>query len=155
MVLILVFANVSISVSGVATLMDIFFTTIFAVDFLYRLYTAKSRFGYLGRQFGWADVLSSLSFAMVKTLRVFSLYHTWQLMYNYDRQYLAREFQRSRARSTLLSLLFFIILTLEFGGMTMVAVEHGSPDANIITPAMQSGTPMLPLPPLAMAISIR
>ena len=46
---------------------------IFIGDFLYRLFTAESKSGYFFRNFGWADLLSSLPFPNAKILRLFRL----------------------------------------------------------------------------------
>ena len=48
-------------------------SVVFLGDFLYRLFTAESKSVYFVRQFGWADLLTSLPFPQAKVLRLFRL----------------------------------------------------------------------------------
>ena len=50
------------SLDTVLFVMNVLLTAILFIDFVYRLVTAPSRSGYFFRQFGWADLLSSLPF---------------------------------------------------------------------------------------------
>jgi voltage-gated potassium channel Kch len=112
-------------VSGVVVIIDGLLSLIFLVDFLFRLFTADSKSRYFLVQFGWADLLATLPFPLAKILRLFRSFRAGRLM---------GKRLGNRAHSALLSLLFFIILVLEFGGMAMVAVESNSTEANIHTP---------------------
>jgi voltage-gated potassium channel len=62
------------------------------------------------------------------------MFRAGRLMGKRGARHMLREFLGNRAQSALLTLLFFIILVLEFGGMAMVAVESSSSEANIHTP---------------------
>ena len=78
--LLLMYVVTDQSLDTVLLVMNIILTTILFVDFLYRLATAPSRPGYFFRQFGWADLLSSLPFPQVKIFRVFRLVRVAQLL---------------------------------------------------------------------------
>ncbi|UCD30106.1 MAG: ion transporter [Planctomycetota bacterium] len=122
-------------VSGVIAIIDAFLSLIFLADFLYRLFTADSKTRYFFVQFGWADLLASLPFPQAKILRVFRIFRAGRLMGKRGARHMVREFLGNRAQSALLTLLFLIIVVLEFGGMGMVAVEGSSPEANIRAPS--------------------
>ncbi len=66
------------------------FMPIFFADFCYRFFTAQSKSQYFFRNFGWADLLSSLSFPNTKILRVFRLWRVIRLMRNFGLRNLAR-----------------------------------------------------------------
>lgn len=120
-------------VEGVIVLIDGLLSLIFVADFLYRLMTAPSRGRYFVRA-GWADLFSSLPFPWAKALRLVRVVHTGRRLDQHGSRRIVREFLGDRADSTLFVLLFIIILLVEFGGMGMVAIESGSPEANIRTP---------------------
>ena len=122
-------------VSGVVAIIDGLLSLIFLADFLFRFFTADSKSRYLLSQFGWADLLASLPFPQAKLLRLFRIYRAGRLMGKRGARHMLREFLGNRAQSALLTLLFLIILVLEFGGMAMVAVESSSAEANIRTPS--------------------
>lgn len=122
-------------VSGVVVIIDGLLSLIFLADFLYRFLSAGSKSRYFFSQFGWADLLACLPLPQAKILRVFRIFRAGRLMGKLGSRHMVREFLENRAQSALLSLLFFIILVLEFGGMAMVAVEAGSVEANIRTPS--------------------
>lgn len=115
----------------VVMIMDAFLSIIFLADFLYRFFTAESKSNYFFRQFGWADLLASLPFPNAKILRLFRIIRAGRLMREYGAANMLREFLANRAGSALLTLLFLIILVLEFGGMGMYAVESRASDGNI------------------------
>jgi len=120
-------------VKDVILIMDIFITLIFIIDFLYRLFTADSKSDYVLRQYGWADLLSSLPFQATKIFRVFRIFKIVRLSRVYGRGTIVRELKENRAGSALLLTIFLVIVVLEFGGSLIVAVEANSPDANITT----------------------
>lgn len=121
------------AVYGVAGIIDVFLSVIFLADFLFRFFTANSKSRYFLREYGWADLLASLPFPQVKILRLFRIFRAGRLMRIFGVRNMIHEFLTNRAQSALLTLLFFIILVLEFGGMAMIAVERTSPKANIRT----------------------
>jgi voltage-gated potassium channel len=120
-------------VKDVILIMDIFITLIFMIDFLYRLFTADSKSDYFLRQYGWADLLSSLPFQATKIFRVFRIFKIVRLSRSYGRGTIVRELSENRAGSALLLTIFLVIVVLEFGGSLIVAVEADDPSANITT----------------------
>ena len=121
------------SLDTVLLVMNVLLTAILFVDFVYRLATAPSRSGYFFRQYGWADLLSSLPFPQVKVFRIFRLVRVSQLMRARGGRLIGRGLLRNRAGSALLSLLLMGILVLEFGSLWMLALEQSAPGANITT----------------------
>ena len=122
-------------VSGVVAIIDGLLSLIFLADFLFRFFTADSKSRYFLSQFGWADLLASLPFPQAKALRLIRVFRAGRMMGQQGARHMLRQFLGNRAQSALLTLLFLIILVLEFGGMAMVAVESSSTEANIRTPA--------------------
>jgi voltage-gated potassium channel Kch len=122
-------------VSGVVAIIDGLLSLIFLADFLFRFFSADSKSRYFLSQFGWADLLASLPFPQAKILRLIRVFRAGRLMGKRGARQMLREFLGNRAQSALLTLLFLIILVLEFGGMAMVAVESSSAEANIRTPS--------------------
>jgi voltage-gated potassium channel Kch len=119
------------SMDTVVLVMNAFFMPIFLGDFLYRLFTTESKSGYFFRNFGWADLLSSLPFAQFKILRVFRLWRVIRLMRNFGMRNLVREFVADRAGNALLTVVFLVFCVLEFGALAVLSAERASPDANI------------------------
>lgn len=120
-------------VSAVISIMDGFLSLIFLTDFLYRLFTADSKSAYFLRQMGWADLLASLPAPQFKILRVFRIIRVYRLMKVFGAKRMIKEFVSNRGGSTLLILVFLMLLILEFGGLVMLWVESQVPDANIET----------------------
>ena len=60
-------------VSEVVTIMDALLTVVFMADFLFRLFSAKSKSAYFFRGYGWADLISSLPVPQLKILRAFRI----------------------------------------------------------------------------------
>ena len=115
----------------VVLIMNAFFMPIFLADFCYRFFTAPSKSGYFFRNFGWADLLSSLPFARTKILRLFRLWRVIRLMRNFGLRNLVREFVADRAGNALLTVVFLVFCVLEFGSLAVLSAELSSPDANI------------------------
>jgi len=112
---------------------DVLLSMVFLIDFLVRLRRAPSRCGYFFRGFGWADLLASLPFPQVKILRIFRLIRVSRLLRRYGVKNIGRSLIKDRAGSALLTLLLVGVLVLEFGSLTMLAVEKNAPGANITT----------------------
>jgi voltage-gated potassium channel len=119
------------SLQYVVLIMNAFFLPIFLGDFLYRFFTAESKSGYFFRNFGWADLLSSLPVSQTKILRVFRLWRVLRLVRNFGLRNLAREFIDNRAANALLTVVFLVFCVLEFGSLAVLSAESSSPDANI------------------------
>lgn len=117
----------------VVTVLDVWLSVVFLLDFLVRLRRAPSRRGYFFRQYGWADLLASLPFPQVKILRIFRLVRVGRLLRQYGAGNIGRSLLKDRAGSALLTLLLVAILVLEFGSLAMLGIERSAPGANITT----------------------
>jgi len=113
--------------------MNAIFSAILFGDFCYRLATASSRRAYLGRGFGWADLLASLPLPQLKVLRVFRLVRVFRLLQAYGARTVLRAFLHDRAGSSLFTLLLIALLVLEFGSLAMLRLESGAPGSTITT----------------------
>lgn len=129
--LILYYLLPNLEISAVVLIMDGILSLIFLSDFLYRLFTAESKSDYFFRQMGWADLLASLPLPQFKILRIFRIVRVYRLGKVYGGSRMIKEFFANRGGSALLTLVFIMMLILEFGGLAMLAVESHSPDANI------------------------
>jgi len=130
----LVLIGVFSTEEGVQTVLYLINTVmlpIFLGDFLYRLFTAKDRWGYFLRGFGWADLLSSLPIPQVKILRVFRLARVFELLRSFGWRNLIAELIHNRARNALLTVAFLVLLLLEFGSLAVLLAEEGAAGANI------------------------
>lgn len=133
--LIIYFVGSDPALVGVVAGIDTFLSIIFLVDFLYRLFSASSKTGYFIHQFGWADLLASLPLPQMKILRLFRVVRAGRLLHQYGPVNMVRDLVENRADSALLTLLFLIILILEFGGLAIIYFERASPQANITSAA--------------------
>jgi voltage-gated potassium channel len=120
------------SLQYVVLVMNAFFMPIFLGDFFYRLFTADSKAGYFFRNFGWADLLSSLPvLPQAKILRMFRLWRVIRLVRDFGMRNLVHELIDNRAANALLTVVFLVFCVLEFGSLAVLAAEKSSPDANI------------------------
>ena len=108
-----------------------FMMPIFLGDFLYRFFTAESKSGYFFRNFGWADLLSSLPLPQFKILRLFRLWRVYRLILRFGARNLVNEFITHRAENALFTVVFLVLLVLQFGALAILKAELGSPNANI------------------------
>ena len=132
-IVIFILPGVDPLVKGVILIMDIFITLIFMFDFLFRFFTADSKSAYVLRQYGWADLLSSLPFQATKVFRVFRIFKIVRLSRSFGPGTIIRELRQNRAGGALLLMILLVILVLEFGGSLIVAVEADDPQSNIKT----------------------
>jgi voltage-gated potassium channel Kch len=115
----------------VVLIMNAIFMPIFFADFLYRFFTTESKTRYFFRNFGWADLLSSLPFPQFKVLRVFRLWRVIRLMRNFGLRNMVRELVENRAANALLTVVFLVFCVLEFGSLAVLSAEEYAPGANI------------------------
>jgi voltage-gated potassium channel len=114
----------------VVGVMNYFMMPIFIADFVFRFYTAGSRRDYLIRQFGWADLLSSLPLPNAKILRLFRLWRLVRLWREFGSN-LIHQFMEARAENALLTVVFLVICVLEFGSLAVLRFEESAPNGNI------------------------
>jgi voltage-gated potassium channel Kch len=115
----------------VVLFMNAIFMPIFLTDFFYRFFTTDSKTGYFFRNFGWADLLSSLPFPQTKILRLFRLWRVARLVRNFGLRNMMHELIENRAANALLTVVFLVFCVLEFGSLAVLSAEVGAPDANI------------------------
>lgn len=118
-------------IANVIYIINGFMMPIFLGDFFYRLFTTESKSGYFLRNFGWADLLSSLPFPQLKILRLFRLWRVIRLFIRFGARQLLNEFIQHRAENALLLVVFLVMCVLEFGAMAVLKAETSSPNANI------------------------
>jgi hypothetical protein len=111
--------------------MNAVLTVVFLGDFFYRLFTAKSKSRYFWREYGWADLVSSLWFEQLKVFRLFRLVKVYRLLKEKGAKQVAKALFTNRAGSALLTLLLVGILMLEFGSLGMLRLEQSVEGANI------------------------
>jgi hypothetical protein len=121
------------SLDTVLDAMNALFSVIFLADFIYRILTAPSAAVYFFKHFGWADLLASLPFPQFKVLRVFRLIRVYRLLRQVGIRSIGRTLIKDRAGSALYVLLLMGILVLQFGSLTILAIEHDAEGANITT----------------------
>ena len=109
------------------------FLPIFLGDFLWRLWNAPAKGEYFWRGFGWADLLSSLPFPQVKLFRAFRLWRVVRGFRQFGVRQLWREFWLHRADNALLTVVFLVMLIVEFGALGVLSLEEHAPGANITT----------------------
>ena len=116
----------------VVLIMNAFFMPIFLGDFLYRFFTAESKTAYFFRNFGWADLLSSLpTIPQAKILRLFRLWRVIRLLRDFGLRNMARELVDNRAANALLTVVFLVFCVLEFGSLAVLSAEQFADGANI------------------------
>ena len=157
----LAFANVFIvliagpsSVAGeVAILIEIAITPFFLFDFVYRLMTAPTRWGYVIRRYGWADLI-----AVVPLLRLFRLARVWSVIREgraVGTERLADDLYVSRASATFLLTILAVIVVVEFAGIAEFYVEQGCPTPTSCPRGTRSGGASSRSRPSATATSTR
>ena len=115
----------------ILSVMNGLFSLIFLGDFIYRMITAPSAAHYFFVGFGWADLLASLPFPELKILRVFRLVRVFRLMRNVGPRAIWRTLVRDRANSALMTLLLMGVLVMQFGSISILAIEEDADGANI------------------------
>jgi voltage-gated potassium channel len=132
----MVFVAVAVVLNGldgpaqqVVLAVDMIITPIFVFDFLYRLFTARSKRGYFIGGRGWADLLATIP--MFRIFRAFRIIRVIILLRTYGTRRFFVDIIEERASATFLLTMFLVLLTLEFAGASIYYVEGSNPDANI------------------------
>lgn len=103
-------------------------------DFGYRLISSPSKRYYFIEDFGWLDLLGSLPIIGIQVFRLFRVIRVVRLLREMGTGNVSREFLHQRAKSTMATVSFLVILVLQFGSYFVVGAEEISPDANIKSP---------------------
>jgi Ion transport protein len=119
------------NLKDVLFVMNALLSLIFFIDFVYRLFSARSKSEYFFRQVGWADLLACLPFKQVKVFRVFRLVRVIRLFRASGMRRTGRLLLKNRAGSALLTLLLLGILVLQFGSLQILRLEQDADGANI------------------------
>lgn len=129
--LVLLVLPISGQVKQLIFIVDAALTVIFLSDFTVRLVSAPAKSRYFFRGGGWLDLIGSLP-----TLRIFRLFRVLRvgrLLRRYGLRKVLREIVANPAEGGLALAAFFAIVTMEFGCMLVLGVEHKAPGANILT----------------------
>lgn len=106
-------------------------TIVFLIDFVYRLRTAESRWGYFYRQKGFLDLLSCVP--MLRIFRLFRILRAVRITRRLGGPRVLRELRQELASGALYLVIFVGLLTLEVVGLLELHFEEDAPGANITT----------------------
>jgi voltage-gated potassium channel len=106
---------------------------IFVGDFIYRFATATSKRGYMTKDGGWLDLIGSLPIPGLRIARVFRLARVGAALRRYGLRRFWRDYRQQRAANTLLTVIFLIIVIVQYVSMSILYAERGAPGANIRT----------------------
>ncbi|HBO64626.1 TPA: hypothetical protein DD425_01540 [Candidatus Saccharibacteria bacterium] len=112
---------------------DFILSGLFLVDFLRLFITAPNRKVYFFKEFGWADLLASLPFPQLNTLKIFRMVKAYGIIRRAGWKNIKASFNNNRASVAIYTVFLIIILLLEFGSIGILAIEGGDPSANIRT----------------------
>lgn len=115
----------------VISVINVFLTIIFLIDFLYRLFSASSKRHYFFRDWGWADLLASIP--ALRILRLFRIFKAYRLLRKYGAKNIANQLLKHRADSMFYVVIFAVIVVIEGGAFLVLTFERSITDANIQT----------------------
>lgn len=104
---------------------------IFFIDFLHRLFTAKSKWEYM--RWGWIDLISSIPmnfFLAGRLFRIFQLIRVLRAIRSI--KYLSHYFLRNKIKSAFTSAAILAFLTIVFSAIGILQVERDAPGAKIV-----------------------
>ncbi|MCE7936175.1 ion transporter [Candidatus Saccharibacteria bacterium CPR2] len=114
-------------------IIDLLLSIFFFIDFLRKWIRAKSKPQYFAREYGWADLLASFPMPQFKIFRIFRIIKAYRTFQDTGLRNVARELIKNQASSALFTIIFLIILLLEFASIAILYVEMKNPQANIDT----------------------
>jgi voltage-gated potassium channel len=115
----------------IVAIVDVGLTIIFLADFSLRLFSAPSKRGYFFKGRGWLDLLGSLP--TLRVFRIFRVLRVWSKLKQRGARQVLRDVWAQRASGGLMLVALLGIMTLEFGGMAVLAAESYAADSNIKT----------------------
>ncbi|MDX1435896.1 MAG: ion transporter [Anaerolineales bacterium] len=115
----------------VLKLINLGLTFILFGDFVLRILTARSKSEYFFRNFGWADLLSSVPLVGMSFFRAFRIVRVYRLMRAQHTRFIINSLVNNRAGTALYFIAFLVIFVLELGGVAILFTESSSPEANI------------------------
>ncbi len=105
---------------------------VFFIDFLYRLFTAKSKTKYM--RWGWIDLISSIPMDALVVGRIFRIFQLLRVVRAIrELRLLSSYFFRSRIKSAFASATIFAFLMIVFCAVAMLQIEHDAPGTKIKT----------------------
>lgn len=110
---------------------DVVVSGFFLADFIHRLAVAKHKWHYFIRDYGWADLLSSIPLPQFNILRLFRLFRAWSIIRRTGLRSLSRILFRAKATGSLLSVIFLAIVLLEFASIAIFNAEAHAPESTI------------------------
>jgi len=131
--LLLLLLPIDQDVKNLAYTIDVGITPIFLFDFFRRLFRAPRKRGYLTEGGGWLDFIGSLPFPILRLARLYRMWHEYRMLRRLGMRHLWLTFIKSRAESTLMTLIFLTIVVIEFAGIFILVTEGHDPAANIKT----------------------
>jgi voltage-gated potassium channel len=106
-------------------------TLVFVIDFVYRLKTAPSKWGYFYRQKGFLDLLSCAP--ALRIFRLFRILRAARIVRSLGGPRVFRELRQELASGALYLVIFVGILVLEVCGLLELYFEEDAEGANITT----------------------
>ena len=106
-------------------------TLVFVIDFVYRLKTAPSKWGYFFHQKGFLDLLSCVP--ALRIFRIFRIVRAGRIYRQLGGKRVFRELRAQLASGTLYFVIFILVTVLEFVGLLELYFEEDAPGANITT----------------------
>lgn len=118
---------------GVLGIINFVVSFFFLADFLRCLSIAESKRHYFFREFGWADLLASVPLQQLKIFRLFRLIKAYRIITTVGLRNIKKQLQKDWATSALYSIIFIIILLLEYASIAILEIEGSNPHGNIKT----------------------
>jgi voltage-gated potassium channel len=106
-------------------------TLVFVIDFVYRLTTSRSKWGYFYRQKGYLDLLSCLP--ALRIFRLFRVVRAVRITGQLGGPRVFRELRQELASGALYLVIFVGMAVLEICGLLELRFEENAPGANITT----------------------
>ncbi|MCJ7443593.1 MAG: potassium channel family protein [Methanotrichaceae archaeon] len=118
---------------SVVEIVDAPLMLVFLFDFLYRLFTTKSKSYYFFRNWGWADLLSSLPVTGTRIFRLFRLNRVVGLLNAYGPKKAVYDLADDRATIALSIISFLVILIIEIACILVLKAESTAANSNLRT----------------------
>lgn len=125
------FFSLSKEMSTLLHEIDYIICFIFFIDFLHRLFTAKSKLEYL--RWGWIDLISSIPmnfFLAGRLFRVFQLIRVLRAIRSI--KYLSHYFLQNKIKSAFTTAAILAFLSIVFSAVGILQVERDAPGAKIV-----------------------
>lgn len=128
-----IFPGFNPSAEDIIHIFDGMLSIVFMADFILRMVRTESRFDYLFKRFGWADLLGSLPFAGIRIFRLFRIIRATTYLQRIGPDGISRTFSEKRAESALLFVIFLVIVIIEIGSTLILQFELPAEGSNIKT----------------------